>query len=306
MAWVTNEDGDPYWTDDYIDEPVAPVGEEPDESEAEGRRLAAAEGISYEDYLAGTKDTNYSHEGRNDGTLPVDDNQSEAEVRRLKEMNAGTRGLGNITSGSDVTRSFDVSGVTDLLSKMGIKSPDGSIDWSKLLAGLGGALTLADGLTSKPTPIRTIAELKAGMSAMNTPDPWTDAELTFGRRAMQTGSALPKASADSLPSAMVKAAPITRHFADGGEVDEGALSQAFAGGVRGMDGGQSDLIDAKLSPGEYVLDAETVSALGDGNTDAGIAKLDELRRNLREQKRSAPVDEIPPEAHGPLSYIGGR
>jgi len=53
------------------------------------------------------------------------------------------------------------------------------------------------------------------------------------------------------------------------------------------------------------MDAESVSALGDGNTAAGIAKLDELRQQLRAQKRAAPLGEIPPPAQGPLSYIQG-
>ncbi len=101
------------------------------------------------------------------------------------------------------------------------------------------------------------------------------------------------------------------HLAAGGQIPDvnrvhGALSQAFSGPVKGADSGQSDLISAKLSSGEYVMDAESVSALGDGNTEAGVAKLDELRRQLRAQKRSAPVDGIPEQAKGPLSYIGAQ
>lgn len=89
-----------------------------------------------------------------------------------------------------------------------------------------------------------------------------------------------------------------QQFAEGGDVmaPEGALTQAapFVGYVEGADGGQSDLIDAKLSPGEYVWDSASVSDLGDGNNAAGAAKLDDMRRTLREHKRSAPPDEIPP------------
>ena len=72
-----------------------------------------------------------------------------------------------------------------------------------------------------------------------------------------------------------------------GEEDE---LQAAAGGL--LDGpgtGQSDEIEGMtpsgrpvlLSDGEYVFDAPTVAALGDGSTNAGARRLDELRRQIR-------------------------
>ena len=39
-----------------------------------------------------------------------------------------------------------------------------------------------------------------------------------------------------------------------------------------------------LSDGEFVMDAETVSMLGDGSNEAGAKRLDELRTNLRKHK----------------------
>jgi len=54
--------------------------------------------------------------------------------------------------------------------------------------------------------------------------------------------------------------------------------------VRGPGTGRSDDIPAKLSDGEYVMDAETVALLGDGSIDAGARKLDELRKKLRMHK----------------------
>jgi hypothetical protein len=97
-----------------------------------------------------------------------------------------------------------------------------------------------------------------------------------------------------------------RRYAEGGEV-EGALSVAppFVGFVQGEGGGQDDLIDASLSAGEYVFDAESVSMLGDGNNEEGARKLDELRASLRAHKRSAPDDQIAPPAQGALSYMNG-
>lgn len=54
--------------------------------------------------------------------------------------------------------------------------------------------------------------------------------------------------------------------------------------VRGPGTGRSDDIPAVLSDGEYVMDAETVALLGDGSTDEGARRLDEMRKNLRKHK----------------------
>ena len=62
-------------------------------------------------------------------------------------------------------------------------------------------------------------------------------------------------------------------------------------------------MDAKVSHGEYVFDADTVSSLGDGNNAAGAKKLDGMREEIRKHKRSAPPTKIPPKAKTPLSYL---
>ena len=75
--------------------------------------------------------------------------------------------------------------------------------------------------------------------------------------------------------------------------------------ARGGGGGQDDKIPAYLSNGEYVIDAATVSDLGDGSNDHGARVLDQFRKNIREHKRSAPADQIPPKAKSPLHYLKG-
>lgn len=84
-----------------------------------------------------------------------------------------------------------------------------------------------------------------------------------------------------------------------GEYASGGLSRL----VSGAGGGQDDMVDARLSPGEYVMDAETVSSLGDGSTEAGAAKLDKMRENLRSHKRKAPKNKIPPKAKKIEGYL---
>jgi len=84
----------------------------------------------------------------------------------------------------------------------------------------------------------------------------------------------------------------------------GPLSSA----VNGPGTGRSDSIDAKLSDGEYVIDAETVALLGDGSSKAGAAKLDQFRANIRKQKGNAlSQGKISPDAQSPDRYLmGGR
>lgn len=73
--------------------------------------------------------------------------------------------------------------------------------------------------------------------------------------------------------------------------------------VTGHGGGQSDKVDARLSPGEYVMDADVVSALGDGDTTAGSKALDVMRNNIRSHKRGAPANKIPPMAKPAMAYL---
>lgn len=80
----------------------------------------------------------------------------------------------------------------------------------------------------------------------------------------------------------------------------GGLSQYSLGGHTG---GQDDKIPAMLSDGEYVIDADTVAALGDGNTKAGASALDQMRQEVRRHKRSAPIDRIPPKAKPAVKYL---
>jgi hypothetical protein len=76
--------------------------------------------------------------------------------------------------------------------------------------------------------------------------------------------------------------------------------------VQGAGDGQSDDIPAMLADGEYVFDADTVAALGNGSSKAGALQLDNMRKAIRKHKRSASHDKIPPKAKSPLEYLKGR
>ena len=100
---------------------------------------------------------------------------------------------------------------------------------------------------------------------------------------------------------------------DGGEVhnspynymtEEVMSPNSLIGYLQGNTGGQDDLIDAKLSDGEYVIDAATVSDLGDGNNGAGARKLDAFRERVRRHKRGGKIS-LPPKSKSLEHYLRG-
>ena len=85
----------------------------------------------------------------------------------------------------------------------------------------------------------------------------------------------------------------------------GALS-AIARFAKGAGSGRADTINAKLSDGEYVIDAETVAMLGDGSNKQGAKLLDAMRQNIRSHKGKALAQgKFSPNAKSPLSYLKG-
>lgn len=90
-------------------------------------------------------------------------------------------------------------------------------------------------------------------------------------------------------------------YAGGG----GALS-SVSRMMKGGGSGRADTIDAKLSDGEYVMDAETVAMLGDGSTGEGAKRLDAMREQLRRHKGGALAKgKFSPNAKSPLTYLKG-
>lgn len=90
-----------------------------------------------------------------------------------------------------------------------------------------------------------------------------------------------------------------------------AEPERFARGgfaVRGIGSGREDKIPARLSDGEYVIDAETVALLGDGSSDSGAKRLDAFRANIRKHKGKKLVrGEFSVNAKKPEAYLkGGR
>ena len=89
--------------------------------------------------------------------------------------------------------------------------------------------------------------------------------------------------------------------------DEGyARGGALRNYARGTGSGRADTINAKLSDGEYVIDAETVALLGDGSGAEGARRLNQMRQQIRQQKGKALAKgKFSPDAKSPLEYMKG-
>lgn len=81
------------------------------------------------------------------------------------------------------------------------------------------------------------------------------------------------------------------------------VNMARGGGVKGPGTGQSDDIPAMLSNDEHVIDAETVAMIGDGSSDAGHKRIEQMKRKVRAKKRKAKPSKIPPKLGSLSRYL---
>jgi len=81
---------------------------------------------------------------------------------------------------------------------------------------------------------------------------------------------------------------------------EGGLQHRYA---KGGGDGTSDSVPAMLATGEFVIPADVVSGLGNGDNEAGAGILDKFLIAIREHKRSTDPKELPPDSIGPLAYL---
>lgn len=192
----------------------------------------------------------------------------------------------------------------------------------KGLAGVGGLASLfihpktnlnppsaAPGMTQgATTPKAPMFTRTQNSSPSNTGAPMTQQDwYTYGSRpeasffnnnqvplAQMTGVAHAKGGRSSpLDSAGMGAGP--------------EFDSAMESHVNGPGDGTSDSIPAQLSDGEYVMDANTVSMLGNGSNKAGAARLDALRENLRKHA-AKPMSKGKQfmKAKPPEHYMGGK
>lgn len=122
--------------------------------------------------------------------------------------------------------------------------------------------------------------------------------VNFGWDAIDEGTEDPYYSYDE---------PGVEYAADGGLIghnpqfySEGGMGNRY---VKGDGDGTSDSVPAMLASGEFVIPADVVSGLGNGDNDAGAHVLDEFMKAIRKHKRAADPSELPEDSKGPLSYL---
>ncbi len=99
---------------------------------------------------------------------------------------------------------------------------------------------------------------------------------------------------------------ITSGAYDVKQLAQGGALNAIARFAEGAGSGRDDTIEARLSDGEYVIDAETVAMLGDGSSKAGAQRLDQMRKAIRAHKGKALAKgKFSPDAKSPLAYLKG-
>jgi len=130
---------------------------------------------------------------------------------------------------------------------------------------------------------RGMNQLLSGGAYSNTSSPATSTQSLGGAASMNQLLSRPVYSRQAAEGGIVE-------YNQGGMPSQG--QPYFEGQVEGPGDGQSDEVafrvdggqvdGAMLSPDEYVLAADVVSAIGNGSSDAGAAKLDQFMKNVRQ------------------------
>ena len=160
------------------------------------------------------------------------------------------------------------------------------------MVGLGGAAAIggASALADRP---ETSPDYQAPQMPMPPEDPWTN--YTLSQRQYQ-----PYGGDYSTYAQTASANPGEHEFFD--RVNPEKILAADGGQINGPGGGQDDLIPAMLSSGEFVVPADIVGNLGDGDTDAGADILDAWMQSIRSHK-TMKRGAFPPMAKTPQSYL---
>ena len=198
----------------------------------------------------------------------------------------------------------------NLASQIGglFQDKSGNLDLAKILKVGLGVSGFVNSMANRTKQQRNQQSQALQQQLQQAKGQWTPQQAAWSNNFFQTPASNP-----GVQYASEMRSPITpgRGYAGGGEVFDAATGAPVEepeqlgalGLVAGEGGGQDDLVEARLSPGEYVLDADTVSLIGDGSNEAGAQRLDMWREALREHKRAAPADEIPPPAKDPMAYL---
>jgi hypothetical protein len=230
---------------------------------------------------------------------------SETAVNNVKTANENSQGfqdkMNNVGSGSNQTATTAPEQPVSIPSAQ----TQGGFDWKNalMMGGLGLAATQMMGGSDQPAT--------TGATGVSTLSP--SQQEYFNRPSVSFD--WNKIQADAARNNMTVSQYMARHWNDiaAGQYNQPVVAKARGGALnniaylaQGSGTGRDDTIPARLSDGEYVIDAETVAMLGDGSNKAGAQKLDQMRREIRKQKGKALAKgKFSPNAKSPLSYLKG-
>ncbi len=223
-------------------------------------------------------------------------------------LSASTEGvLDSIRNGSYVPQAASAAGAAGSTgSWLGRNWPlmAGGLLLASTLGGKGGSTTSTPKLTqaqkdqqaANAAPAQNYTFSRAPVPSVMNPTSWYTLD--------NQNSGRPVLFFDNPAGAYTKATTPVTGMARGGRIPGGLGAMREARYVAGPDSGQADTVPARLSDGEYVIDAATVSDLGDGNNEAGARQLDALRHRVAKHKGRRQV--VPPQAKPIERYLGGR
>jgi len=200
------------------------------------------------------------------------------------------------------------------------KKPDGSYDMGKILTAGGGALGGLAGLLGANKPTTTpsgyqggIPQLTAVRTALPQParTPYTGQPAMGRRYFTDTQYVAPAQAAATRASLATQLAPMLEQPL---RAAQGGLMAAKGTYLRGSTDGMADELNtsiegkqpAKLSHGEFVVPADVVSHLGNGNSDAGAKKLYQMMDRIRVARTGTKKQgkEINPDKFMPGGKVG--
>jgi hypothetical protein len=123
-------------------------------------------------------------------------------------------------------------------------------------------------------------------------------------------------SYDTTTAATAKYTPLTREqamtYGETGaphqqiEITPGVTTRNYLAEGGFAHGGQADTIPAMLSEGEFVIPADVVSILGDGNSRAGGSALQQMMQQIRAGAGRTNTKSIPAKAKPATAYLKGK
>lgn len=213
------------------------------------------------------------------------------------------------------------SGLNGILSKLGLTNA-GNLNAAQLLATILGAAQSGKTASKAQNALQNngAGQLPAGYgsSGGNLAQYGPQGGYGYQNYAKPPGSGYaPRQQASPMPASSYYTygqRPESQFFvpkARGGAVysemsagGDAAYAHGISRHIQGPGDGTSDSIPARLATGEYVVDAQGVSMLGNGDNKAGADKLDQWRKSLRQHKGTALAKgKMAPDAKSVDSYF---